>query len=309
MPRPEVSFHTAGEQLPYNDSHIIIDQAYVQYIPPVAGHDSELASTTSSAPLLLVHGGGLTGAMWESTPDRRPGWAILATRPPYSRPVYCVDAVDSGRSQRCPDNHRQDSVEHRTVADMWSRFRFGPQENFSGDLLKPDADAQSPVRASVSWPDSKFPLEHLNRLLASQSARRRGSEQYEAEAKGLRDAILEIGQCDLLAHSNGCAVVILALLDDVTRSRIRRLVMVEPGPPHTESVDHLDAVRMLMLWGDHIGGHNMWKRIRAHYNKVRGDISVYDLPSMGIKGNSHFPMSDRNSDEIGRMVLDWLRDS
>ena len=85
--------------------------------------------------------------MWESTPDRRPGWAVLASRPPYSRPVYCIDAVDSGRSQRCPDKIRPARVEHRTAEDMWSRFRFGPSVDAKCES-EPFFDLQFPLEFS-----------------------------------------------------------------------------------------------------------------------------------------------------------------
>lgn len=301
MGRPEVSFHTAGKQHPYNDSYITINQAYVHYTPPAGSHDSQ-PTNTASIPILFVHGGALTGAMWESTPDRRPGWATLASRPPFNRPVYCIDAVDSGRSQRCPDASRPAEIEHRTAADMWQRFRFGPSEDAS------KANANSTQRRREPWPDLQFPLECSDRLLASQSARRRGRAQYEAEAEGLRDAIAEIGGCDVVAHSNGCAVFILALLDEAARAKVRSSVLVEPGPPHTPALEHVESVRKLVVWGDHLAGHEMWDPITAHYQEMKGDVTVWELPKMGINGNSHFPMHDRNSDEIGKMVLDWLED-
>ena len=288
MDRSEVSFHTVGTRQAHNGSHIIINQAYVQYIPPVASSHPSTSSITNATPILFVHGGGLTGSMWESTPDRRAGWAIQATHPPYNRPVYCIDAVNSGRSQRSPDSVRSGVVEHRTAADAWSRFRFGPE---GGDQ---------------PWPDSQFPHEFLDNLLASQSARRRGGEQYEVEARGLRDAIAEIGECDIVAHSNGCAVAVLALRDEKCRSLARRLVMIEPGPPHCLALEHLETVRSLVVWGDHISGHRLWERIRAHYQEMSGDVTIWDLPTMGITGNSHFPMHDRNSNKIGAMMLDWL---
>lgn len=308
MPRPEVSFHTGGKRTQHNDSYIITDQVYVQYIPPTQNPDSVSNSLQNSIPLLFMHGGGLTGAMWESTPDRRPGWAILASRPPYERPVYCMDAVDSGRSQRCPDSHRAGVVEHRTAADTLWRFRFGPPSDLAKEAtaitVKPHP---SDLDSLPKWDDSQFPFEHLDRLLASQSARRRGTEQYEAETQGLKDVIAEIGECDIVAHSNGCAMLINALLDDAIKAKIKHVVMVEPGPPYTELLHHMADVKTLVVWGDHFEDHKLWSHTRAHYDKMSRNITVYDLPEMGIKGNTHFPMSDRNSDEVSKLVLDWIQ--
>src|SRR4051794_4690020 len=42
-----------------------VEQSYVQYFVP---------QHASGAPVVLVHGGGLTGSCWETTPDGRPGW-------------------------------------------------------------------------------------------------------------------------------------------------------------------------------------------------------------------------------------------
>ena len=63
-------------QLPLGWSHIVINQAYVQYIPPIGPGSTQDSTTPSSVPILFVHGGALTGTMWESTPDRRPGWVV-----------------------------------------------------------------------------------------------------------------------------------------------------------------------------------------------------------------------------------------
>src|SRR5689334_3331055 len=68
-----------------------IEHAYVQYLVP--------AAPVSPLPLLLVHGGGLTGAMWETTPDGRPGWTELFLRRGF--PVYVIDNVERGRAGWC----------------------------------------------------------------------------------------------------------------------------------------------------------------------------------------------------------------
>jgi len=37
-----------------------------------------------------------------------------------------------------------------------------------------------------------------------------------------------------------------------------------------------------------------------------GSVDVVDLPERGIRGNSHMIMMDRNSDEVAKLVQDWL---
>jgi hypothetical protein len=37
-----------------------------------------------------------------------------------------------------------------------------------------------------------------------------------------------------------------------------------------------------------------------------GKADVLDLPAMGIKGNTHMLMMDRNSDEVAKLVHDWI---
>lgn len=296
MVRPEVSFHTAGQPLSHDGSHIIVNQTYVQYIPPI--HAPETI-TNPSIPILFVHGGALTGAMWESTPDRRPGWALLASRPPHSRPTYLLDVVDSGRSQRCPGDCRPGPLQHKTAATCWATFRFGRIQDYIDDN----------VQSSKVFGNLQFPIEHFENLLAAQSAKRRSTEQYEAEAQGLRDAVAEIGECDVVSHSNGCLVTNIALLDEGTRAKIGRLVMVEPGWPLPQALNHLALVKTCLVWGDNFAEHKLWASIRDCYANMSGDVTVWNLPEMGMRGNSHFPMHDRNSDEVGSLVLKWLRGS
>lgn len=51
-------FHTRGDRAPPNDSYIIINQAYVQYLEPRGKEFNTCVSTIVS--ILFVHGGGLT---------------------------------------------------------------------------------------------------------------------------------------------------------------------------------------------------------------------------------------------------------
>jgi hypothetical protein len=57
-------------------------------------------------PLLMWHGGGLSGVTWESKPDGAPGWQQYFLKAGHD--VYVSDAVERGRAS-------------------WELFRLGPE--------------------------------------------------------------------------------------------------------------------------------------------------------------------------------------
>lgn len=63
-------------------------QMYAQYV--------KLVSPRAKHPMLMIHGGGLTGAMWETTPDGRPGWQMYFLKAGHD--VYTADTVERGRA-------------------------------------------------------------------------------------------------------------------------------------------------------------------------------------------------------------------
>ena len=43
-------------------------------------------------------------------------------------------------------------------------------------------------------------------------------------------------------------------------------------------------------------------------NDAGGDVTLVVLPEIGIKGNTHFPMSDLNNQEIADVMNNWLEE-
>ena len=89
---------------------------YAQFMIP--------AERRGRAPLLMWHGGGLTGVTWETTPDGREGFQHYFLRRGW--PVYVSDAVERGRSgwSIYPDITPGEPV-FLTVANPYERFRIG----------------------------------------------------------------------------------------------------------------------------------------------------------------------------------------
>ena len=75
----------------------------------------------------------------------------------------------------------------------------------------------------------------------------------------------------------------------------------------------MKGVPHLIVWGDFIDKHAVWPRIAANPIKwaqaiagAGGTVETFDLPKMGIMGNTHMLMMDRNSDEIAKLVGAWI---
>ena len=85
-------------------------------------------------PIVLVHGGGLTGATYETTPDGREGWDTYFVRKGFT--VYVVDEPGRGRAGFDPEPINRGKAEanltlvptiRRFTQELaWTFFRIGP---------------------------------------------------------------------------------------------------------------------------------------------------------------------------------------
>src|SRR5262249_42487845 len=107
------------------NGEIMVDQMYVQFV--------RLADPLAPAPLLMCHGGGMTGATWETTPDGRPGWQMFFLRAGFD--TYVVDAVERGRAGWAPyPEVYPEEPYFRTARETWEEiFRFGPAGSWHPD--------------------------------------------------------------------------------------------------------------------------------------------------------------------------------
>jgi hypothetical protein len=268
----------------------LMGMMYAQYMVP--------ANARGQAPILMWHGGGLSGVSWETTPDGREGWQHFFLRRGW--PVYVSDAVERGRSgwTLIPEQTGGQAMT-LTVDNPFERFRIGAGP---GSFGRGRGAAGQPVPGrprqlhELHAPD-RATLHHDGRAGAgglSRAARPRRAE------RGRR---AQPGRPLRLARRAGAA------------DKVRALVLVEPaavGDP--ANVAALKDVPVLMVYGDYIAQDSRWPTIRG--NGVRfaeavraagGSVDVVDLPEMGIRGNSHMVMMDRNSDQVAQVIQDWLQ--
>jgi len=97
--------------------------------------------------------------------------------------------------------------------------------------------------------------------------------------------------------------------------KVKALVLVEPaGVGDRKQVARLKDVPILAVYGDYIESDSRWPKIKANgvqfleeVRKAGGHYEVVDLPKIGIRGNSHMMMMDRNSDQVAGVIQDWLQ--
>src|SRR5439155_1103737 len=193
-PVKEVTFTPGGVPAKVDPNGVYqVEQMYVQYFLP--------ANEKGAYPLLLWHGGGLTGVTYETTPDGREGWLNYFLRKGWS--IYNSDAVERGRAgwAQYPDIFKSEPV-FLTTANPFERFRIG----------------------------------------------------------------------------------------DVPKN-----------------------IPTLFIYGDYIERDSRWPRIRATglafadaMKAAGGSVDVVELPKVGIKGNSHMMMMDKNNGQVASLIQNWL---
>jgi pimeloyl-ACP methyl ester carboxylesterase len=262
-----------------------VGQAYVQYFLPAPAR---------GLPVIFVHGGGLTGACWEGTPDGRSGWLQYFLR--SGRPSYVIDNVERGRAGWCPvPGIGLDSAPLlRTEQEAWDAFRIGPSDGYPG---------------RIPYEGCLFPVESLEQLTRQHVPR--WTTTTELSVAAVAGLIRRVGPCAVIAHSQGGGIAASAAAE--TSDLVEALVLVEPhGLPAAASF-RAPAGRQLIVAGDFIDRSPLYRGLRARWRPYRDELhglglsaDYLDLPGTGYPGNSHLPMMDRNSDEVASLIENWL---
>jgi pimeloyl-ACP methyl ester carboxylesterase len=289
LPTREVVF-TAGAPALLADGtgDFEVEQMYVQYV--------RLAEPRARYPLLLMHGGGLTGVTYETTPDGRPGWQMFFLRQGHS--VYTADAVERGRASgaRVPEIWPAEP-EFRTKKEACELFSIG---TYDADPARRTTHAgqRFPVGAFDQFMKQAVPRWTINDV-ATQAA-------YDA-------LVRRIGPCVIVTHSQGGNFAFHAALN--APDMVRAVIAVEPSGAPGPAIDaaRVKGVPHLWVWGDNLDTFPFWGsvvpagvRYRDAIVAAGGCADWLDLPRAGVRGNTHMVMMDDNSDEVAQRLQDWM---
>ena len=251
-------------------------------------------------PVLMWHGGGCTGVTWESTPDGRPGWQMDFLQAGYD--VYTSDGMERGRSSwsRFPEIYESEPI-FRVLKDYWEFFRIGPHYSMEKS-------------ERVAYENTQFPIEYFEDFCKQGVPR--WTTNGEATHKAYDEYLEKVDPCILIAHSQGSEFAAMATLRNP--EKVKALILLEPTFAPAISEENLAKIAHiphLYIWGDYIDSVPLWveykKRPQEYFEAQKNqeiDATWIDLPEIGIKGNDHFLMVGKNSDEIAEIVKKWLKE-
>ena len=251
--------------------HFAVEHAYVQYFVPEPRNDGP--------PVVLVHGGGLSGSMWERTPDNRPGWlhGLLAA----GHEVHVLDNVERGRAGFAPGLWQGEPI-LRSLEDAWTLFRFGVAEGFEG--RRP-------------FDDQRFPVDHLEGFARMFVPRWLSTTPMQVAA--LTALLQRLGGAVVICHSQGAEVTFGAMAQ---AAPVRGLIAVEPSAS-PERPELLQGCPTVLVQGDYLECNALWQGQRDRWASLEGALHAQGSPVHTVSretglaaGHSHLPMLDRGSD-------------
>ena len=267
-PVKEVVFTPGGvpAKIDLNGTYAV-EAMYVQYFLP--------ENRRGTVPLLMWHGGGLTGVSYESTPDGRAGWAMS------------------------PDIFKGEPV-FLAKANPWERFRIGQG---------PGSWSTDPAQRKL-MPNSQFPVEAYDNFV--KQAVPRWTTTDDAILRAYIALVDRVCPCVILFHSQ--AGQFGFKVAQARPDKVKALVAVEPaGIGDPKQAGLLAGIPTLAVFGDNIALDSRWPQMRKNddgffgeITKAGGKVDVLDLPKAGLVGNSHMLMMDRNNLQVAALIQEWL---
>jgi pimeloyl-ACP methyl ester carboxylesterase len=261
--------------------------------------------------LVLVHGGGGQALDMLTTPDGREGWATLFLRDGFA--VYTVDRPGLGRSPFHPDIYGA----------------YGPPAAYESFVASFAAPSPPGLPPHTQWPGSGDRSDpSLATFLAWQEPfppdAVKAHEDMRTGAAGLLD---RIGPSVLLTHSFGGGFGWLALSE--RRSSVKAIVAVEPaGPPfvsHPALGDFtygltpvplsfgpgpgeakLDGLPIAVVSAPCSGFEPSCRATAEFLRECGAAVDEIRLAELGIDGNGHAMMLEKNNVEVAALLTDWI---
>ena len=257
---------------------------------------------------------------WTSTPDGREGFATLMLRKGY--PSYVMDLPGRGRAGK---TSAETTVKPQANEQFWYEiWRIGEWPNYN---------------EGVQFPTDSAAFSQFFRAMTPNIGT--GNPANDVATIGLLAE--RIGANILVTHSAGSLPGWLAAANS---DQIKAVVAYEPGaylfpegeipepiegltggtrgiPVSVDDFKKLVKKPIVIYFGDYIpeevthqlGGENwrvrlqMGRKFVEAVNRHGGKATLVELPKIGIKGNTHFLMSDLNNNDLVDLLVRWFEEN
>ncbi|MNS42123.1 Alpha/beta hydrolase family protein [compost metagenome] len=263
--------------------------------------------------MIFLHGYGQSRRSWQTTADGREGFADLFLRKGYS--VYLVDQPGRGAAGQTT---KPGQITATPDDQTWfTQFRFGLYPNFN---------------EGTQFPKDSASLDQFYRMMTPNT----GNVDEETIVNAMSAVFDKSGDGILFTHSAGGAP---GWKTAIKNEHVKAIIAIEPGGfsfpegevpegnrggkgiPLTDFLK-LTKIPIVVYYGDYIptqetnaASLNFWRNVLATarqwakvVNAHGGDVTIVHLPEIGIKGNTHFIMSDQNNKEIADLIIKWLKE-
>lgn len=300
--KTDVFYVTTEANVPKTDLRF----ARVQQLTPAH------TQTASSKRVVMLPGLGLSSTLYLSTPDQRQGWASIFAQAGHT--VLVMDPINTGPS----GIHSNEPVvlTQWNSAQIWPRWGLGEAKDIPYPKSQFPHDAVEQFYASFATRvmHNAFAQEAKPESTVGRGHKSRGRHTTAANSDDLNALVNLLKQHSpnvLLVHSmsGNLGFAIAQRYPEL----LEALVVIEPVGCPTRSID-LQSINIpvLAIYGDYIESRNQTRRKIAcqktinHLNEQGVKATMLDLPLLGIQGNSHVLMVDKNHLDIAQMIMSWL---
>ena len=163
----------------------------------------------------------------------------------------------------------------------------------------------------AQFPGSLFPAEGYQNFMKQVVPRWTTTDA--ATIAAYTELVDRVCPCVVLAHSQ--AGQFGQKVAQARPDKVKALILVEPaGFGDPDKAAAMKNTPILTIYGDYIDQDSRWPTIRKtqlalnqKYIEAGGSVDVINLPDIGIKGNSHMLMMDRNNLQIAGLIEAWLK--
>src|SRR5438270_10115000 len=202
QPVKEITFTPGGVPAKVDPNGVYqVEQMYAQYFL--------VQNRKGKLPLLMWHGGGLSGVTYETKPDGNPGWLNYFLR--HGWDIYISDAVERGRAG-WTDKFKGDPV-FLPLGDPWERFRVGPVRSWNDDKAK-----------RTTYPGAQFPIEAYAQFMKQGVPRWLTTDDQIVAA--YIELVDKVCPCVVMVHSQSGTFGYRVL--EARPDKVKALVAVEP---------------------------------------------------------------------------------